>query len=67
MCIVTVLCFAGMPVQKKPGFENQIAAVLRKQIMQEAAWAMQQEPVTVTAAASPRSAGGKHDFYSEGD
>ncbi|MBN8718764.1 MAG: alginate lyase family protein [Sediminibacterium magnilacihabitans] len=67
LCIVTVLCFAGMPVQKKPGFENQIAAVLRKQIMQEAAWAMQQEPVTVTAAASPRSAGGKHDFYSEGD
>ncbi|SDW22043.1 Alginate lyase [Hydrobacter penzbergensis] len=67
LCIVTVLCFAGMPVQKKSGFENQIAAVLRKQIMQEAAWAMQQEPVTVTAAASPRSAGGKHDFYSEGD
>lgn len=67
LCIVTVLCFAGMPVQKKSGFENQITAVLRKQIMQEAAWAMQQEPVTVTAAASPRSAGGKHDFYSEGD
>lgn len=67
LCIVTVLCFAGMPVQKKSGFENEIAAVLRKQIMQEAAWAMQQEPVTVTAAASTRSAGGKHDFYSEGD
>ncbi len=67
LCIVTLLCFAGMPVQKKSGFENEIAAVLRKQIMQEAAWAMQQEPVTVTAAASPRSAGGKHDFYSEGD
>ena len=67
MCIVTVLCFAGMPVQKKSGFENEIAGVLRKQVMQEAAWAMQQEPVTVTAATSPRSAGGKHDFYSEGD
>jgi len=67
LCIITLLCFAGMPVQKKSGFENEIAAVLRKQIMQEAAWAMQQEPVTVTAAASPRSAGGKHDFYSEGD
>ena len=24
-------------------------------------------PVTVTAATSPRSAGGKHDFFSEGD
>ena len=26
-----------------------------------------EEPVTVTAASSPRSAGGKHDFFSEGD
>ncbi|HKB45026.1 MAG TPA: alginate lyase family protein [Chitinophagaceae bacterium] len=35
--------------------------------MEQAAWAMQQEPVTVTAETSVRSAGGKHDFYSEGD
>jgi hypothetical protein len=27
------------------------------------AWALQQEPVTVTAQSSPRSAGGKHDFF----
>ena len=26
-----------------------------------------EQPVTVTAASSPRSAGGKHDFFSEGD
>lgn len=65
--IIILFCFAGMPVQRKNGFENEIASVLRKQVMQEAAWAMQQEPVTVTAASSPRSTGGKHDFYSEGD
>jgi hypothetical protein len=35
--------------------------------MSKAAWALQQEPVTVTAQSSPRSAGGKNDFYSEGD
>ena len=28
---------------------------------------LKEEPVTVTAASSPRSAGGKHDFFSEGD
>lgn len=28
---------------------------------------MQQQPVTVTAQSSPRSAGGRHDFYSEAD
>ncbi len=35
--------------------------------MKEAGWAMQQQPITVTAQTSPRSAGGKHDFFSEGD
>ncbi|HSU52215.1 MAG TPA: alginate lyase family protein [Segetibacter sp.] len=44
-----------------------VAEVLRKHIMEEAAWAMKQEPETVTAHTSPRSAGGKHDFFSEGD
>jgi len=51
----------------KPGIQNEIADVLRKHILQEATWAFTQEPVTVTAETSVRSAGGKHDFYSEGD
>jgi len=48
-------------------FSKEITLVLRKQVLEQAAWAMQQEPVTVTAEISTRSAGGKHDFYSEGD
>ncbi|QEC56141.1 alginate lyase family protein [Flavisolibacter ginsenosidimutans] len=51
----------------RTAFEAEVAATLRKQVMEEAAWAMQQEPLTVTAQGSPRSAGGKHDFFSEGD
>lgn len=35
--------------------------------MKQAAWAMIQMPVTVTADSSSRSAGSKHDFFSEGD
>ena len=35
--------------------------------MEKAAWALEQQPVTVTAQSSPRSAGGQHDFFSEGD
>lgn len=46
---------------------NEVRETLRSQIMKEAQWAMQQEPITVTAQSSPRSAGGKHDFFSEGD
>ncbi len=40
---------------------------LRDQILVDAAWALQQPPITVTAKSSKRSAGGKHDFFSEGD
>jgi hypothetical protein len=50
-----------------PEFKQQITVTLRKSIMDEAEWAMQQQPITVTAETCARSAGGKHDFYSEGD
>lgn len=48
-------------------FKKEVTETLRKYILDEAQWAMQQEPITVTAESSPRSAGGKHDFFSEGD
>src|SRR3569833_2236476 len=41
--------------------------MLQAQPMTEAAWALKQQPITVTASYCPRSAGGRHDFYSEGD
>jgi hypothetical protein len=47
--------------------KNEAANTLRQQILAEAAWAMQQQPVTITNETSPRSAGGKHDFFSEAD
>lgn len=40
---------------------------LSQQVLEEANRALQQEPVTITANYSPRSSGGKHDFFSEGD
>jgi hypothetical protein len=47
--------------------QQEAQDLLRKQITEEADWAMLQEPVTITAESSPRSAGGKHDFFSEAD
>jgi ABC-type uncharacterized transport system auxiliary subunit len=46
-------------------FEKQIKETLGSQVMKEAEWAMKQQPITVTATSSPRSAGGIHDFFSE--
>ncbi len=50
-----------------PDFRTEVTRALRAQILEEANWAMQQKPITVTAQSSERSAGGKNDFYSEGD
>jgi hypothetical protein len=47
--------------------KDTVRKTLRKQLLEQAAWAMQQQPVTLTAYSSPRSAGGKHDFFSEAD
>jgi len=46
---------------------NEVTKTLRSHILDDANWAMQQKPVTVTSEFCPRSAGTKHDFYSEGD
>jgi hypothetical protein len=48
-------------------YKAQATEVLRVQILKDAAWALQQQPVTVTASSSLRSAGTKNDFFSEAD
>jgi hypothetical protein len=43
------------------------AAIDKARVLRNAGQYLQDKPVTVTAAHSPRSAGGAHDFFSEGD
>lgn len=50
---------------QKPAFD--LREIERPRIIQKAARYLKEEPVTVTASSCPRSAGGKHDFFSEGD
>jgi hypothetical protein len=52
---------------KIKSFKEESIEVLSGQILKEAAWALKQKPETVTTYRSSRSAGGKNDFYSEGD
>jgi hypothetical protein len=48
--------------------QNRIVVqTLRPMVLKEAEAAMKAAPETVTASHSPRSAGGLHDFFSEGD
>ena len=48
-------------------FTKEVSQTLKSHILDDANWAMQQKPATVTAEICKRSAGTKHDFYSEGD
>lgn len=48
-------------------YKESVGKQLREQVLAAADEALHQEPITVTASVSPRSAGGVHDFYSEGD
>jgi hypothetical protein len=64
LSLITFLLFTGSIPDST---EQRAVRILRKYVLNEAQWAMQQEPMTVTATTCPRSAGTKHDFYSEGD
>lgn len=59
-----ILIFAGcFPTVSVPF----ISEAEQREIVKLAGQYLAEEPVTVTAAVSERSAGGLHDFYSEGD
>jgi hypothetical protein len=44
-----------------------VAAVDRTRILTAANAYLKQQPVTITSSTSPRSPGGPHDYFSEGD
>lgn len=55
------------PAGDESALLQQVIKDQKKDILARAVWARQQQPLTVTAYSCSRSAGGKHDFYSEGD
>lgn len=55
------------PGFKKNDLNKDIESALKETIMKNAGWAMEQQPQTIASFVCERSAGGIHDFYSEGD
>jgi hypothetical protein len=51
--------------QAQPGLD--LASIERPRVLRAANQYLRQRPVTITSARSPRSAGGLHDYFSEGD
>ena len=46
---------------------SEIEAIDQERILRAANEYLSQPPITITAYSSPRSKGGKHDYFSEGD
>jgi len=56
---------ATRPLAAAESFD--LTAIERPRVLRAADRYLSEKPVTVTASSSPRSAGGRHDFFSEGD
>lgn len=69
--ILLLSCSLSLQAQKNPIALNatgkEILSVLAKQVVQKADQSLEQQPITVTSYFAERSAGNKHDFFSEGD
>ncbi len=62
-----VLPFAG-PLLAGPGIPApDVGRIDRERILKAAGRYLREQPVTIAASTSPRSAGGRHDYFSEGD
>ena len=59
--------FSSSNLKAGTGSEKEIIKLLRSEIISRADKVLNQAPQTVTMFLCKRSAGGKHDFYSEGD
>ena len=60
------LALSAIPRARGAG-NFDLAAIERERVLKAANQYLSAKPVTVTASSSPRSTGGRHDFFSEGD
>jgi len=62
---LAVLASAGLAAAQPQKFD--VSAFDRDRALKAANRYLSEAPITITASSSPRSAGGAHDFFSEGD
>src|SRR6267378_4709923 len=60
------ILMASWPIAAQQQIFN-VAKFDRARVIETADRYLKEQPITITASTSPRSAGGLHDFFSEGD
>src|SRR5262245_31006434 len=62
---LAVMAIASLALIQPQKFD--VAAFDRNRVLKAANQYLSEAPITITATSSPRSGGGKHDYFSEGD
>jgi hypothetical protein len=62
-----LLATAGLAIARQRAPALDLVALERRRVLAAADRYLREQPVTITSAHSPRSAGGRHDYFSEGD
>jgi Alginate lyase len=62
-----ILSASLVPAARTPAQPLDLATIDRRRILTAADRYLRESAVTITATSSPRSAGGPHDYFSEGD
>ena len=63
--ILLLLLLPGVASAQQADFD--VARNDRARVLKAANQYLKEQPITITASTSPRSVGGVHDFFSEGD
>jgi hypothetical protein len=65
ICTGTLGCLVGSAAARSNGLD--IAGIERERVTRAANRYLHEDPITITAYPAARSAGGRHDYFSEGD
>ena len=65
LTILFLLLFTGVASSQQSNLD--VARIDRARVLKAATQYLKEQPITITTSTSPRSAGGIHDFFSEGD
>lgn len=65
--LIYIILLLVLPVFAQRHQPFDVAAFDHDRVLKAAKAYLSESPITITASRSPRSAGGAHDFFSEGD
>src|SRR5438874_2191587 len=67
VCLLAASALGAADATKPSGIHVDVDQLDRDRVLKAADQYLAEKPITITASRSPRSTGGPHDYFSEGD